>query len=150
MTQAANHDVSQHPAALFISALFGPTTEQPVFFQTLANDPGDADEAPNKRHLLTREITPVTRFIKTHDRARRGLFFCVATVAARSASRSKETVRETIGLHQDIDFKAVVEDEPTIRARLDALRCPPTVRVRSGGGLHLYWLFRESLDTTPG
>ena len=131
----------------FISVLFGENTEQPIFFQTLANDPSDIDEANNKKKLLTRDVVPIVKFIGTHDRNRRGMFFCVATLAKDSPTRNKENTRETIGLHADIDFKGVVEDEPTIRARLASLRYQPTVIVRSGGGLHLYWLFKESLDT---
>ena len=146
MTQAANAG-SPHPAIEFISVLFGENTEHLIFFQTLANNPADEDEARNKKPLLTRDVEPIVRFIGAHDRARRGLFFCVATLEKGSPTRNKETVRETIGLHADIDFKGVVEDEPTIRAQIAKLRCQPTVIVRSGGGLHLYWLFRESLDT---
>ncbi|MEY9235365.1 P4 family phage/plasmid primase-like protein [Bradyrhizobium japonicum] len=136
-----------HPATAFISALFGASSECPVFFQTLANDKADPDEGRNKKHVLTREVSAVLRFITKHNRARRGLYFCVGTLAEGSATRNKENVRETVGLHQDLDFKTIAEDEPTIRARLESLRCQPTVRVRSGGGLHLYWLFREHVAT---
>jgi P4 family phage/plasmid primase-like protien len=146
MAQVAN-DQPPHPAIAFITALFGSNTEQPIFLQTLANDPGDLDEANNKKRLLTRDVAPIVKFIGSHDRNRRGMFFCVATVARGSSTRNKETVRETIGLHADIDFKGVVEDEAAIRAQLAKLRCQPTVIVRSGGGLHLYWCFKESLDT---
>jgi P4 family phage/plasmid primase-like protien len=146
MAQVAN-DQPPHPAIAFITALFGSNTEQPIFLQTLANDPGDLDEANNKKRLLTRDVAPLVKFIGSHDRNRRGMFFCVATVAKGSSTRNKETVRETIALHADIDFKGVVEDEAAIRAQVAKLRCQPTVIVRSGGGLHLYWCFKESLDT---
>ncbi|MBO4228149.1 DNA-primase RepB domain-containing protein [Bradyrhizobium neotropicale] len=144
MAQAA-YDL-EHPAVAFITALFGATTELPVFFQTLANDKGDLAEARIATPLLTRDIERLVRFIMKHGRARRGMFFCVATLAPGSRTRNKDTVRESIGLHTDIDFKNVAEPEAEIRARLATLRCPPTVIVRSGGGLHLYWLFREKLD----
>ena len=146
MAQAANEE-TPHPAIQFISsALFG-GTEQPVFFQSLANDPADLDEARHKPTVLTRDIAQVLRFIAKHDRNRRGLFVAVATQEAGSATRNKDNSRETIGLHADLDFKGVVEDEPTIWARIADLRYQPTVIVRSGGGIHLYWLFREALNT---
>jgi phage/plasmid-associated DNA primase len=147
MTHVQNNIDTPHPATAFISTLFGASTECPVFFQTLANDKADPDEGRNKKHVLTREIPAMLRFISKHDRARRGMYFCVGTLAEGAATRNKENIRETVGLHQDLDFKTIAEDEPTIRARIDSLRCQPTVRVRSGGGLHLYWLFREHLAT---
>jgi P4 family phage/plasmid primase-like protien len=147
MAQAANHDSPQHPAIEFISAVFGPSTELPLFFQTLANDPGDADEAPNKRQLMTREVDLILGFVAKHDRNRRGTFVCVATLAEDATTRNKANCRESVGLHSDIDFKGVLEDEPTIRARIAELRYQPTIIVRSGGGLHLYWLFREAIAT---
>jgi len=146
MAQAANSN-TPHPAIAFISALFGTSTERPLFFQSLANDPADADEARRKPVLLTRDVEPIIRFVGKNDRARRGMFFCVATLVEGAPTRNKANTRETPGLHSDLDFKGIVEDEPTIRARLATLRYQPSVFVFSGGGLHLYWLFRESLDT---
>ncbi|WLA79598.1 DNA-primase RepB domain-containing protein [Bradyrhizobium elkanii] len=131
----------------FITTVFGATTECPVFFQTLANDKGDAEESRIRSQLLTREPDRVLRFVAKHDRFRRGMFFCTSTLAEGSATRNKETVRETPGLHSDLDFKNLVEDGPTVRSRLATLRCQPNILVRSGGGLHTYWLFKEALDT---
>ena len=145
MAQAADNDIP-HPAIPFIAALFG-GTEQPIFFQTLANDPGDEDEARFKPHLLTRDVDPIIRFVGKHDRGRRGMFFCVATIADGSSTRNKDNCRETVCLHADLDFKGIVEDEPVIRARIAELRHQPTIIVRSGGGIHLYWCFKESLAT---
>ena len=129
----------------FLKALFQ-NTENPIFLQTLANDPGDVDEAANKRHLLSRDVSAIERFVAKHDRARRGMFCCVATVAEGARTRSKETVREIVCLHQDLDFKGIAEDEPAIRAAIGRLECRPSIEVRSGGGLHLYWLLREPID----
>lgn len=146
MAQAAN--ITAYSQAIeFIITVFGPTTEQPVFFQTLANDKGDLDESRIKSQLLTREPERVIRFVAKHDRFRRGMFYCTSTLAEGSATRNKETVRETPGLHSDLDFKHLAEDEPTIRAQLARLRHQPSILVRSGGGLHCYWLFGEGLDT---
>ena len=147
MAQAANHNDRPRSAVAFISALFGPTTEAPIFFQTYANDEGDPDEGTFKPpRLITRDVAPLEKFIAKWDRPRRGMFFCVG-ILERGASRSKENVRETIGLWADIDFKGVVENEPQIRAQILTLRCQPSVVVFSGHGLHLYWLFRETYET---
>jgi phage/plasmid-associated DNA primase len=129
----------------FLKALFG-HTDQTIFLQTLANDGADPDEGPNKRHLMSRDGDAIVRFVAKHDRARRGLFVCVSTVAEGARTRSKETVRESICLHADLDFKGIAEDEPAIWAAIDRLEAPPSLVVRSGGGLHLYWLFREPVD----
>ena len=93
MAQAANNDIP-HPAIPFIAALFG-GTEQPIFFQTLANDPGDEDEARFKPHLLTRDVDPIVRFVGKHDQVvAAGCFFCVATIADGSSTRNKDNCRE--------------------------------------------------------
>ena len=147
MTLHGHGGQEKHVAALeFLKTLFG-HTEQPIFFQSLANDAADLDEARFKPVLLTRDLEPILKFIGKHDRKRRGMFFCVATVAEGSSTRNKETVRETVCLHADLDFKGIAEDEPTIWAAIAKLRCPPTIIVRSGGGLHLYWVFREAIDS---
>ena len=131
-------------AVLFIKALFGTTTEHPVFLCTLPNTQGDPNE-PSPRQILTRDGDKAAAFAKRWDRRGRGLFFCVGTVA-KGQPRNKTTILETIGLHADIDFKSVEADEPDIRKALSGLRCPPSALVRSGHGLHVYWLFKEGLE----
>jgi hypothetical protein len=132
------------PSIEFLTALFG-GTEQPIFLQTLANDPGDADEAPNKRSLQSRDIDAIRKFCIKHDRKRRGVFFCVATMVDGARTRSKDTVAEIACLHQDLDFKGIVETEAEIWAAIGRLEARPTIAVHSGGGIHLYWLLREPL-----
>ena len=129
----------------FLGAIFG-NAEQPIFFQTLANDAGDVDEAPNKQKVLTRDIDAIGRFIARHDRNRRGLFFCVSTIALGSPTRNKENSAEICTAHTDLDFRSIVEDEPAIRQIADTLSKPPSSIVFSGGGLHLYWFLKEPLD----
>ena len=58
----------------FLAAIFE-GTQEPKFFQTLANDAGDADEAPNKKSILTREVASIERFVARYDRNRRGTVF---------------------------------------------------------------------------
>jgi P4 family phage/plasmid primase-like protien len=134
-----------HPAIEFLKALFGETGQQ-IFLQTLANDGDDPDEGPNKRHLMSRDIGAIERFVAKHDRARRGMFVCVATIAEGASTRSKDNCRELVCIHQDLDFKGITETEAGIWAAIAKLEAQPSIVVRSGGGLHLYWLLREPLD----
>ena len=70
------------------------------------------------------------------------MFYCVATIrAGRSASR--KTPLEIPGLHADVDFKDVADDEATILRRVRELRLPAVkhrpVRQRPA----LRWEFKE-------
>jgi hypothetical protein len=47
-------------------------------------------------------------------------------------------------MFSDVDFKMI--PEPEARQRLAAFPFPPSLIVRSGHGLHLYWPLREPLD----
>ena len=61
-------------AIAFISALFGETTEAPIFFQTYANDPDDPDEGASaalRDHA--RDVVPLEKFISKWDRPRRAI-----------------------------------------------------------------------------
>jgi hypothetical protein len=129
-------------ALAFVNLWFG-ATEQPVYICSLANERGDVNE-PSERHLSTRNADELTRFIAKWDRARRGLFFCVSTVHANKV-RNKDNVAEIPGLWADIDFKNVIDDEASILRRVKTLPLPPSIIVRSGNGLHLYWKFKEPL-----
>jgi hypothetical protein len=128
----------------FLAAIFE-GTQEPKFFQTLANDAGDADEAPNKKSILTDQVASIARFVARYDRNRRGLFFCVATIAKGSSTRNKDNCAEITVAHTDLDFRSIAEDEPTIRSKISTLPIPPSIVVFSGGGLHLYWLLKEPL-----
>jgi hypothetical protein len=132
-------------ATTFISALFGASTEHPVYICSFPNERNDETEPP-ERHVTTRILSHVTSFASKWDRPKRGLFFCVGTVKA-GARRAKENIVETIGLHVDIDFKNISESRDDVMRKLAALRYPPSAIVFSGGGLHSYWLFKEAFAT---
>jgi hypothetical protein len=126
----------------FIAQWFG-ATEQPVYLCSLANDKADTTQ-PTERHISTRDAVEVTRFIAKWNRPGRGLFFCVSTIRA-GTNRNKDNVAEIPGLWADIDFKDVKENEDSILKRVKALPLPPSIMVRSGHGLHLYWRLKEPL-----
>jgi hypothetical protein len=123
--------------------------EGPVYFQSLSND---GSEHP--REVFTRSPQEVAGFMKKWDRAGRGLFYCVATLKPDSHKRSKETVNQVCVAWADIDFKGL-ESAPSdggaaILGTLQSLPCPPSIIVRSGHGLHPYWLFHEPLEVGAG
>jgi phage/plasmid-associated DNA primase len=126
----------------FITQWHSATTE-PAFICSLANDRADSKE-PTERHVSTRDAGEVDAFIAKWDRPGRGMFFCVSTIRP-GMKRNKENVAEIPGLHADIDFKDVDDDEATILRRVKALPKPPSTIIRSGNGLHLYWKFKEAL-----
>ena len=127
-----NEHEKSHPSLEFLKALFG-NTEQPIFLQTLPNDPDDPDEGANRRQLMSRDIAAIERFVLKHDRKRRGMFVCVATI--NGPTRNKDNCCELVCIHQDLDFKGIAEAEPAIWAAIAQLEAQPSIIVRSGGGL---------------
>jgi len=67
-------------------------------------------------------------------------------VASRRDASGGELIncRHLGALFVDIDFKRV--PEPEARKRLAEFPLRPSIVVRSGGGLHVYWLLREPLE----
>jgi hypothetical protein len=151
MTQAPNdapRGSNRSVAVEFLAALFNGTSDDSnsqVYLSSLPNERDDPLEPLGEKHVCPPSGEAVNKFIQRYDRPRRGLFVCVGTVADNR--RNKDNVRETVCLHCDVDFKNLDCDEPTIRAALDRLPTPPSIVVRSGNGLHLYWLLREPIDT---
>lgn len=125
----------------FIKAVFGTTTEMPVHVCSLGND-RDGPHAP--RMVNTRDLSDITKFIAKWDQPERGLFFCVGTL--KSAKRLKENVAEIAFLHADIDLKDVLDSLSDVLRKLGQLRLPPSIIVKSGNGVHAYWLFKEAME----
>jgi hypothetical protein len=132
----------------FIKALFGYANEQPYIcsLPNLKDDPAQARE----QHITTRKPGMITWFVEKWDKAGRGLFICVGTVN-NGAKRNKETTKETVCLHADIDFKDVdlldADARGYVLRQLARLKYQPSITVFSGNGVHAYWLFREAMQT---
>lgn len=131
-------------AVAFLKSLFGSNSEGNIYLSSLPNVDGDPNEPP-ERHVVTRDPATIDGFARKWDRPGRGLFYAVGTV--RGQRRAKDEIVETPFLHIDVDFKSVDADGPTVREKLREARCPPSALVRSGGGVHAYWFFKESVDT---
>jgi hypothetical protein len=138
---------SNNIASNFLADMFGASTVAPVYLSSLPN--ADAkDREPGERHVATREREHIEAFLRKWDRKDRAVYFCTATLQAGAATRSKQTLSELIGLHVDIDFKSIAISPEEAERKLQQVMHLPSRVVHSGGGLHAYWLFKESLPAT--
>lgn len=135
-------------AADFIARLFGPVSEQRVYLASLPNKE-DGKGEPGERHVITRELPDIERFMRKWDRPKRALYFCVGTVQRDARRRAKDTIAEIILLHAEIDCKDVDLAPDEITRKLGELRLLPTIVIASGHGCHVYWLLREAILATP-
>jgi hypothetical protein len=158
MTRPDTHTATAHPmqseirpdilsaAAQFIEDMFAGVTTCAIYVCCLKNQDNPTGDGP--QHRFTRDLDRIDAFVHNHDRPGYGIFFCVSTVRQNATTRSKETISELTGIHCDLDFKGIVEDETQIWNVVDQLPLPPSKAVPSGHGIHLYWLFREALHAT--
>lgn len=136
----------------FLSGIFGPSTGQPIFLCSLPNE-RDASDQVGERRIMSRDPADVASFVARWDRPGRGLFFCVATLVEnaqperpKGSVRHKRSVAEIALFHADIDEKSIAIPLDDVFKVLRELLCPPSVVVRSGHGLHCYWLLKESIQ----
>src|SRR5262249_35234564 len=85
----------------------------------------------------------ITACIENH--CAENIFFGVAKRRDDTSGALENCVQLTT-LFVDQDFKTTPESEA--RRKLAECPWPPSIIVESGGGLHVYWLMRESLDLT--
>src|SRR5262245_52065381 len=99
--------------------------------------------------LAARETDRVEAFLRRHDQAGAGLYFCVGTLLDGGRGRSKANVGWVAGLHADIDYKDHDLAPEEVQHRLGQTPLPASLVVATGGGLHCYWLFHEAEAATP-
>jgi len=130
----------------FIKLLFEHADDR-VFLTSLGNERDGTHEPKDER---PRDDDDTLSFVETWDRPERGMFFCVSTI--KGQRRNKQTVSELPMLFADIDLKDVGESVESIEKKLLTLvdiegkPFPPSVMVRSGYGLHAYWIFNEPIS----
>lgn len=90
------------------------------------------------RSCTTRDRDKLKRFAAQWDVAGRGMFFCVSLV---KPPRDKSNFVQAVLLHADADFKD--QSEEVTREKLAKFPFHPSMVVRSGNGLHLYWFLDE-------
>lgn len=71
------------------------------------------------------------------------LYFGTCTRRTGSQSGKKEDCYEIVAYWADMDFKAYPGGEQEAREILRQFPLQPSAIVASGGGLHVYWIFRE-------
>jgi putative DNA primase/helicase len=125
----------------FIKLLFEHAAVRP-FLNSLGNEKDGTQDPKDER---PRNDDDTLDFVKTWDRPERGMFFCVSTI--KGQRRNKENAAELPMLFADIDLKDVDESIESIERKLKTqLPLPPSIMVRSGNGLHAYWLFKEPIS----
>lgn len=87
------------------------------------------------------QLYRVAEFVETQRSE--NVFVGMATRRDQS-SGTLENCAQLGHLYTDQDFKLLAE--PEARARLERFPFPPSMVVRSGGGLHAYWLLREPIE----
>lgn len=111
-----------------------------VYLSSLPNVRG---QGTPERHVCTRDIEKLQSFATRWDRAERGLFFCVSTIA-EGKPRKKENTVETPVAHVDVDLKSVDATFEEVLVTLGGLTYPPSRIHASGHGLHAYWYLASS------
>jgi len=140
MSRPAGRAVNLALATKLLAALFGADHEGVIELRAL----------PGARRVFFRQEAPSTarRFIEQH--AGLNLYLGVALRRAPNVERGSTragTLEQCVGLpalFTDIDFKTT-----SVEQARDALRrfpLKPSAVVRSGGGVHLYWLLREPME----
>jgi primase-like protein len=100
-----------------------------------------AGKPPRHGFFTLDDESGLARFINVHRDD--NVFFGVAT-RSDASSGALANCRSLTVLFVDLDFKQIPEAEA--RQRLAGCPFPPSAIIRSGGGLHVYWLLREPLD----
>jgi len=85
--------------------------------------------------------------IEYADNAKAGIFFGVLPRRAEKTGKAEDTIAG-YAAWTDLDFRDFQGGEEECIERLNGFPFQPTVRVRSGHGMHAYWLFKEPQE--PG
>jgi AAA domain len=131
--------------------IIGGNAGAPLFVTVLPNNRNDPDIPI--RWMRARNATELDQFIAKYDQPGAAIYFAVAQLKDDATTRSTETVARTRWIWGEVDYR----DHPELSAdeiyhRLTAAPKPPNLIIRSGHGLHCYWLLRtpEDLTTSDG
>ncbi|MCK1718312.1 DNA primase family protein [Bradyrhizobium sp. 141] len=131
----------------FLKALLANTTG-PAYICSFTNERMEGAE----RHIIGRNFAQVQGFMEKFDKPGRGMFTCVSTLKENTQKRNKDNCKETNAGHADIDFKGVDllgEDDARgfVLKHLKRLKYQPSAIVFSGNGVHVYYFFKEPVNT---
>jgi len=119
------------------------------FLSTLFPDPKDGDieirTLPERAQAFGSrdDLTELSAFVAQH--AHENVYFGVATRVEKGGriGGGADHCHVAHALWADFDFKHVPEAE--VHAWLELSPTPPSIIIRSGGGLHVYWLLKEAV-----
>lgn len=103
---------------------------------------------PSKARIFvpSEDTAAIDAFARAHRHE--AVYFGVAT--RRDGTGGDLAHCEQVGaLHLDVDCHGDLPAIAAAEARLAAFVIPPSIVLRSGGGLHAYWLLREPADVQP-
>ncbi|MFZ5477681.1 MAG: hypothetical protein ACOZNI_12975 [Myxococcota bacterium] len=141
-------DIATH-AAPFLEVLFEDVEEAGHYIhvsliEDRGKDNGDARVRGEYSYASAVELVADLPRLERHALACGAALFYATLPRSNRAGRRAANAAPGWVAWLDIDFKDVLEEEAW--ARLDELGLPPSIVIRSGHGLHVYWLFKEATD----
>ncbi|EIG62294.1 DNA primase family protein [Bradyrhizobium sp. WSM1253] len=145
--QASGTDLKANGTVDFLKAPLAHTTGN-AYVCSFTNE----RELGAERHVIGRNFAQVQGFMEEWDIPGRGMFVCVSTQKEGTQKRNKENCKETNAAHCDIDFKGVdllgnEDARGFVLKQIARLKYQPSAIIFSGNGVHLYYFFKESIDT---
>jgi P4 family phage/plasmid primase-like protien len=131
------------PTTEFFRALFG-GTEGTVEIRACANDVGGA---PAKPHF-SRDMGTINVFLQRHDQDGFGLFVGCCTRKTGSTTGKRADLHQAPAVWLDIDCRKLGIPVADALKALRTCRLPASIVVKSGNGVHGYWLLKEPVDVT--
>jgi hypothetical protein len=86
-------------------------------------------------------------FARREDKPGRSVFDAVNLYRDDATSRNKDTVAALVCIHADVDLKDIAESKEQVLERISSLPYPPSTIVDSGHGFHVYYYFKEPIET---
>jgi P4 family phage/plasmid primase-like protien len=140
MNKAMIYPIKKNPQAVKIKSFFKKLLDDTEYQIELRAF--DSNSVPVDR-LWTRDYNEVKAFRKNH-KGKHHVYF--GTVTREDGGGKKEDCREVPWLWADIDFKDFDGGEQEALTKLNSFEHEPSVVVKSGGGLHCYWLLKDVVD----
>jgi hypothetical protein len=97
---------------------------------------------------MQREYLRIDDYLRVIYHCRFNMYFnCFFGIATRDGKGgTKDNIIHIPALWCDVDFR--YNDRKNFRKKLKEFQFPPSIKVFSGGGYHLYWILREPLEKT--
>jgi RepB DNA-primase from phage plasmid len=144
-------DASIKTGVDFLATLFATSETDRFFVGSRPNDDSEDIASPYEEKFINspNKAGELPEFLQKWDCPGRAMFFCTGILQDKATKRRKELIKESCFLHVDIDLDKtdLVGSVDEIVNKLRGLRCPPSVIVKSGHGVHAYWLFKEAVGS---